>query len=181
MVIHGVAFDLDDTLFLERDYVSSGFRAIARQLAAETSRKAPEWEVELHRLASDPHHQGRVFDELLKRDPEVLKTCTVTALVAGYRSHIPEIDLLPGARDLLGELTEAKLRLGLITDGPASSQKAKLKALGLNEFLSPLIVTDEWGPQFSKPHERAFEHVENAWGSPGIPWSTSVTILPRIS
>ena len=38
----GVVFDLDDTLYLERDYVKSGFRAVAKTAVKHTGTSADE-------------------------------------------------------------------------------------------------------------------------------------------
>ena len=37
MVIRGVVFDLDDTLYDERDYVRSGFAAVGRSAARDST------------------------------------------------------------------------------------------------------------------------------------------------
>ena len=164
MVIRGVVFDLDDTLYLERAYVESGFTAVSRRLAEISARPMAECHARLTQVASDTSFRGRVFDEVLRRDPALAARVTVRDLVETYRSHEPTISLLPGAVDLLEGLRQSGLKLGMITDGPVASQRAKLTALGLSGTMDPTIVTDAWGIEFRKPHERAFERVEELWG-----------------
>jgi len=47
VTVRGVAFDLDDTLFLERMYVQSGFVAGAKQIAAASAIEPGEIVTEL--------------------------------------------------------------------------------------------------------------------------------------
>jgi putative hydrolase of the HAD superfamily len=54
--------------------------------------------------------------------------------------------------------------MALITDGPSTSQRAKIEALALNAAFSPLVVTAELGAGRSKPHTAAFELVQEALG-----------------
>jgi len=46
-------------------------------------------------------------------------------------------------------------------------QQRKMAALGLATRLDQIILTDEWGPQYWKPHPRAFELVEQTCGCRG--------------
>ena len=41
LTIQAVVFDLDDTLYPERDYVRSGYRVVARHLAGMLKRDEP--------------------------------------------------------------------------------------------------------------------------------------------
>ena len=91
--LQAVLFDLDNTLYPEEEFVTSGFRAVAdclaeyKNLDAETLQKRM-----LHLL----HAQGRrrVFNTLLAElnldSPVWLRT-----LLMVYRSHRPAISLFP--------------------------------------------------------------------------------------
>ncbi len=50
-----------------------------------------------------------------------------------------------------------KYRLGIITDGPTVQQSAKVTALRLESRVHEIILTDELGRGFDKPHPRSFE------------------------
>jgi putative hydrolase of the HAD superfamily len=161
----GVAFDLDDTLYLERDYVRSGFRAVAEDAAAGTAVAAEDafgflW---AQFLAGA---RGTTFDDLLVHYPELAARRSVADLVARYREHAPTIDYLPGAEALLGELRTLGVPLAVISDGPLVSQRAKAEALGVGRYANPVILTDLWGAAFWKPHARAFEAVGEAFALP---------------
>lgn len=165
MTLLGVAFDLDDTLYLERDYVRSGFRAVAEYAARGTDTPADEaftflWE---HFLAGA---RGTTFNALLARYPALSERRGVAELVRCYREHRPRIGYLPGAEVLLQELGARGVKLAVISDGPLVSQAAKAEALGVARYADPVILTDAWGEDFWKPHTRAFETVAAAFSLP---------------
>ena len=159
----GVVFDLDDTLYLERDYVRSGFRAVAETAAQGTSVSADE-AFDFLWLEFTAGVRGSSFNALLARYPEL--TQDVPALVRCYREHAPDIAYLPGIEALLDELKNAGMSLAVISDGPLVSQAAKANALNVSLYADPVVLTDAWGQDFWKPHVRAFEHVAAAFGLP---------------
>lgn len=149
-----VVFDIDDTLYLERDYVASGFAAVSAW--AQTWLGVPDF---AHHCESAP--QGRVFNTALesaglKSTPEL-----VAALVSIYRTHVPAIHLLDDALQALEEIT-VLYPVAVITDGPAVSQSRKAEALGLARFASPILLTEVFGKECSKPSPVVFRHVETA-------------------
>ena len=157
-LIRGVVFDLDDTLYLERDYVRSGFEYIAR-LISETTDLSQEllFHTLMEIFASGKH--GKVFDELLIRYPEISFFFQVSDLVEAYRAHKPRIELLPGALMMLHRLKENKRLMAILSDGNVVSQRAKLDVLGLYGITDCIVLTDEWGKDFWKPHPRGFEEI----------------------
>jgi putative hydrolase of the HAD superfamily len=87
-------------------------------------------------------------------------------MVACYRNHLPRISLMPDAERAL-QRWSGHFFLGLISDGPLVMQRQKVKALGLESRLNLIILTDEWGPEYWKPHPRAFEQMEARSGHRG--------------
>jgi len=164
VTLRGAAFDLDDTLFPERTYVLSGYAAVAHHIANEYALR-PEDVLRQLLAIEAAGNQGRVFNEWLKgRDPRDRQQ-TVGRLVDIYRSHRPSISLPTGVLQMLESLRNAAYRLAIVSDGPLESQRAKVEALGLERFVDRIILTDEWGTDFWKPHQRAFELLESDWGS----------------
>jgi putative hydrolase of the HAD superfamily len=155
-----IVFDLDDTLYLERDFAFSGYAALDAHVADTTGRAG------FGELCRDAFAAGRhrhAFNEALTAldlpaDPE-----TIAELVALYRSHVPNIVLCGDALRCLDRLA-ARLPLGLITDGPEATQRAKIAALGIAPSFAVLRPTGRWGTEFSKPHPRAFLEMEAAAG-----------------
>jgi len=159
-----IAFDLDDTLYLERDYVLSGFRATGVWIEDSFGIAAQKVFQELWQLFQRGVH-GNTFDVWLSSHPELAQKVSVQQLVELYRSHTPEIRLLAGMSGLLDHCREQGILLALISDGFLRSQERKVKALGLDRWVETTIYTDTWGRSFWKPHARAFEEVMRLWYS----------------
>lgn len=151
-----LVFDLDDTLYLERDFAMSGYRAVARWVRDNLG--VAGFDTVCARLfeAGERRH---IFDRALGELGAKADEATVRALVACYRSHRPEIALAPDAARCLERL-RGRVPLGLITDGPAETQWAKIRVLGLDAIIDRVVVTGDWPPGFGKPHPRAFEEME---------------------
>ena len=152
--LKSVIFDLDDTLYEERQFFRSGFSAVAERLEQRgigPCKKAAE-------LLDNFHHtEGRqqVFQKLAARlgFPEDW----VPELVEVFRSHRPVIKLAADARELLPRLRTAHhLRLGCVTDGWLAVQRRKVEALGVEPLLDALVISDELGRDFWKPHPKPF-------------------------
>lgn len=154
MSLRCVVFDVDDTLYLERDYVKSGFAAVGAMLERDHrirgfgDRAWARFVVGARRTIFDD-----VLGELGRDD------ISISSLVDAYRRHAPTIELLPDARACLRELCD-KVELVAITDGPAESQRAKIRALGIEAWIPTCIVTAELGPDRSKPHPESFALAE---------------------
>ena len=64
-------------------------------------------------------------------------------------------------------LKQNGIRIGIITDGRPEGQRNKLKALGLDELIDDIIITDELGGvQFRKPNDIAFRIMQCRWKIP---------------
>ena len=163
-MIKAVAFDLDDTLLLERDYVRSGFRAVAEDLKARVSAER-DWFAELWR-GFESGVRGVAFDRVLAAAGVEPRPELVAALVRVYREHRPRIQPPPDVAPALGELDLPPGRMGVITDGPVAAQQRKFEALGLSRFFGHVIYTDQWGLEYRKPHPRAFVEFERLAGVP---------------
>ena len=160
-----MVFDMDDTLYLERDYVRSGFTAVA-ETAAPLARATVADLIELMWGGFLAGRRGSAFDELLAAYPLLREEVDVSELVHVYREHQPRITLMPGTEPLLAGLRRDGVPVGLISDGALSSQTAKVAALGVGSYADPVLLTDAWGPEWWKPHTRAFEEVARSWDVP---------------
>jgi putative hydrolase of the HAD superfamily len=165
--IQAVVFDLDDTLFPEREYAWSGFRAVAAAFKKELNH--PDDTVgDLQRLF-DSEHRARVFDALLKERFGEVDQSLVTRMVEVYRQHPPVITPYADVDSALTRL-RARCKLGLITDGRTETQWAKIDALQFRPRFDCIIVTSDLKSRlleasasqtesFSKPHPLAFEEM----------------------
>ena len=79
------------------------------------------------------------------------------------------IYLLPGAVEALRHFRERGIRLALITNGSADSQRRKIERFGLAPFFDCVVIEGEFGT--GKPNERVYAHAlaqldvqpEEAW------------------
>lgn len=149
-----VVFDLDDTLYKERDFVASSFRVIARE--AER-RGIISYEKAMTLLCGATDGAG-AFSALARKIASVAPGCGLTEewMVNTYRSHQPDIKLPEDAEEALCELHRKGIKLGLITDGRSNTQRAKIKALGLERFIDPrnILISGETG--FDKSNREPF-------------------------
>lgn len=146
-----VLFDLDDTLFSERDFLHSGWHAVACEAekrgfmdigkAYELMTKAPD-----------------AFDALHEAYPEF----SIADMLEIYRNHMPDIHLKPGARQTVMQLRDAGAPVGIITDGRSISQRNKIKALGLDTLVDYIGISEETGAD--KHQAQPFLHAEEHFG-----------------
>jgi len=173
-----LVFDLDDTLYPERQFALSGFRAAAHWARETLGQPLEGLENEMAGLL-DEGHLGGLFGQVLgnRLGAEAAERHR-EAFIAAWRDHEPEIALFDDAHRCLtglgllgpGVLGGAALPpVGLISDGTASMQAAKVRALGLDGAFAHVVFTHGLGGrQFAKPHPASFEAMEQALGAPGI-------------
>lgn len=164
-MITALAWDMDDTLYLERDFVRSGFRA-ADACLRERVDPARDWFAELWR-DFETGIRGDAFNRVLTAAGAAPDAGLVAELIRVYRRHRPDIALCPDVPAALAVLNLPPERLGLITDGPVEMQRGKFAALGLAGRLKHVFFTDAWGLEFRKPHQRAFLEFEKLTGCRG--------------
>lgn len=153
--VQGVIFDLDDTLYNEKQYVRSGFKAIAEYL---NDNKAEQY------LWSIFEKGLPVIDVYLNEKGLADKKLEVLKV---YREHYPTISLNDGVIETIEALKEKGIKVGIITDGRSIGQRKKISALGLDELFDEIIITDELGGvQFRKPNDIAFRIMQCRWGIP---------------
>lgn len=160
--IRGLIFDLDDTLYLEKDYVSSGFQAVGRAIARTDAEATTYTDWMRNRMARG--HDGRTFNHLLAAFPELAKHFDVTDLIQIYREHTPTLTLSEEWQAALREWRTKGMFLGLISDGELVGQERKLSAMNLRAFFDHIILTDRYGKEYWKPHYRAFEEIQRVSG-----------------
>jgi putative hydrolase of the HAD superfamily len=159
-----LVFDLDDTLYPERQFALSGFEAAGRWAAAELGLEGLA--ADMTRLLDDGH-LGQLFrmalaEKMPEHSPEHL-----AALLEAYRDHEPELALFEDAGWALSHFA-GQARLGLITDGTHRVQAKKVAALGIAPHFREIVFTDALGGRaYSKPHPKSYELVEAALAEEG--------------
>lgn len=133
-----VAFDLDDTLYKERDFLKSGIRHCVKVFAAhlhfEIVYQEENW-VEFIVLHSDR--------DITKQD-----------VLEEYRHHSPDIKLSPGVLSMFKKLKSQDVAIHLITDGRIITQNNKIDSLGIRPYLNSITISEELGSE--KPNKANF-------------------------
>lgn len=152
--IKGVIFDLDDTLYSEKEYVKSGFKVISDLLGGGYEET----------LWTYFCMGKKAINELLKK---LKREDEIDSILDVYRNHKPNIHLYDGVKDMICELRERNIKVGIITDGRPEGQRNKIDALGLDNLADDIIITDEiGGVQFRKPCDIAFRILQIRWSLP---------------
>jgi len=159
--LKGVVFDMDDTLYPENAYVQSGFRAVSIWLSTHgwvQEEQAFEflWRGHLE------ERRGNTFDSLMEAFPGLNHVTELPELVQIYREHPPVIAMFPAMEALLKALKTKGIPTALISDGRHAVQTRKIAALGLQDLIDEIFLTDTWGSNFWKPHQRAYQEAEQA-------------------
>ena len=159
-------FDLDDTLYPEREFAQCGFRAAARWAKAELD--IDGLDADMTRLL-DAGHLGRLFGMALEeRRPGAHTPEHAAALQAAYRNAEAVLHLFPDAEWALQHYS-AQGPFGLITDGTHAMQLKKVRALALEPRFAHIVYADTLGEgrAFAKPHARSFELIASLLPEPG--------------
>lgn len=154
-----VVLDIDDTLYLEIDYVRSGFRAVGDFVLEHYELDGFGVLCWGRFLAGQ---RSTIFNQVAKSCGIDLE---VQELVEAYRSHTPDISLTTDSVNFLERIGD--LPVAVITDGPAKSQRAKIQALGLDAVADLVMVTEEHGRDWQKPSSNAFLEVMAHFGRRG--------------
>lgn len=169
-----IVFDLDDTLYLEREFAFSGYRFLD---GWAKERESLEGFGKACKVLFEEGERRQIFNRALERLGHCGDSHLIADLVAAYRGHPPQIALAP---DAVRFLERHRGPFGLITDGPAETQNAKIVALGLDRWIENIRKTGDWPQGYGKPHPaltRKWKDLQQTTGR----WSTSPTIPPRTS
>ncbi|RYY20327.1 MAG: HAD family hydrolase [Chitinophagaceae bacterium] len=143
-------FDLDDTLYQEIDFLRSAYKIIASSL--EPNIKVSIYDEMIERY----HRKENVFAWIVQQYKEHLGEKDAAWLISTYREHIPEIRLSTETAAFIREVRDRKIPTGLITDGRSVTQRNKLRALGIEDLFTEIIISEEFGSE--KPDERNYLH-----------------------
>jgi putative hydrolase of the HAD superfamily len=158
-----IVFDLDDTLYQEREFVLSGFSAV------------DEWVSSVYGVSGFGAACSRLFEAGVRGDTfdraasDVglhLSHDELLSLVNLYRTHTPLIALHPETRATL-EILRDRFLLAVLTGGDPRSQRLKFEALSLDSLIGTAVFAGDWGASLDKPHERSWIEVESLTGFAG--------------
>ena len=158
-----VIFDLDDTLISEDEYIRSGYRAVSAFLKDMYGWDERMTARQLYDLYLESPRN--VFNRLLEAHDIRYKENEILELVEVYREHTPDVHFYPDVKPALAALKNRGVKLGLLSDGYAVTQRKKLTVLGVNgrKVFDKIIITDELGRDYWKPDPRPFIMMKEAF------------------
>lgn len=174
-----VFFDVDDTLY---DHLIPFRKAVAGRVGVQ---KSFPYEKAYHRLryhsdmlslqlggagamesgAATEWMRWRRFQLTLAEFGITLGDEEAAEVQGAYIGCQYDIEMLPGARELLMELGSRGIHVGLLTNGAGPHQRRKIEAMRLERLVAPerIFISGERG--WDKPDVRLFRHINEATGS----------------
>jgi FMN phosphatase YigB (HAD superfamily) len=149
-------FDLDDTLYDEKLYAISGFRAVAKYISMTYGVSINESVCILNQSLVSGTRE-RAFQDLIVA--KSLPRREVNQCIRIYRNHKPDIYLDEVTKETLAELT--KFQKYLVTDGNKLVQRKKIKALKLDSFFKRTFTTHSFGLSAAKPSTYCFKLIKD--------------------
>lgn len=157
MVIKAIVFDMDDTLYKEKDYVISGFKAVDNWFK-EKYKKTGFYNTAIQLF--DAGENKFIFNKALEKLNVNYDEKLISNMLEQYRSHEPDIQLLEEADWVLNNLVNI-VKIGLISDGYLVTQEKKVNALKLKEKFHSIILTDRFGREHWKPSQVPYEQISS--------------------
>ncbi|MFW6375996.1 MAG: HAD family hydrolase [Thermoplasmatota archaeon] len=157
--VKGVIFDLDNTLV---NFVEAKLKA-CEAVVDHLGRDDPE-ELFYQFLDGDHHIEDpqNIKDYLQSNnifDKDLFERCSDI-----YRStKLKNIELYPGVKDVLEELHERGLKIGLVTDAESVDAMDRLKKVGLLDLFDAIVTFDDTGKK--KPDPEPFLRCLDEMGS----------------
>ena len=151
-MIKVLLFDLDDTLYYEKEYVLGAFKEVAYYLENKYGENAEKLYVRMIEVL-ESLGRGKIFNIICQENnfKEDIKQ-----LVNVYRNSKPKLELYDDSKEVLSWARKQGYKLGIITDGCSKVQWNKIKSLDIEMLVDKIIVTDDLGEKFWKPHERSY-------------------------
>ncbi len=169
---HVMLLDLDDTIIVHSATSEPCWRRVCGRYAVEIEGLSADQLYDAIQARTnkywdnaDRHRQGRL--DLPKARREVV-SATFTDL--GLENHELALSIAdaftlerdeyfypcPGAVETLTQFCEQGIRLGLVTNGASSAQRAKIERFQLAGFFEHIFIEGEMG--MGKPDTRVFQH-----------------------
>jgi putative hydrolase of the HAD superfamily len=149
-------FDLDDTLYKEKEFVKSGFKAVSRYLHLKFKLNEKKIFLQLLRILKK-NGRGKIFD-ILCFQLKLKKIFLVKKLVQVYRTHEPKISLNKDAIKILKHYSE--ISKYIITDGNYLVQKKKIRSLKVEKYFKKIYYTNYYGIKYNKPSLFCFNKIK---------------------
>lgn len=157
--VHGVVFDLDDTLLDQKEWIFSKL-----ELLWEYERTSLPSSVEFLSMALrilEEGNRAHLIDAICQELR--LDNDTRVRMIEAYRNVKPDsCKLYEDVFPTLDQLRRMGYKLALVTDNPVASQQQKLMVCRIKHLFDVVLLTGELGMQ--KPDSRVFDEISQRIG-----------------
>jgi putative hydrolase of the HAD superfamily len=158
-----VVFDMDDTLYPYRQHKLGGFRAVARHLEM---RYGLDGRMAYSRLLGAARGVNRGTELQACLGAVGLAEAVVGECVEIIYSHNPTLRLPDTSARVLMALRREGWRVGVLTNGPRSTQERKVRALRLSDHVDAIVYASTCGSGAGKPERAPFDTIVHDLGVP---------------
>ena len=187
-----ILLDLDDTILESAAVRDRVWRSVSDSFSNKVDGLDPGTlyaTIQEHRrwYWSDPdrHRIGRLDPDMALREQvdgtllrlDVRDSSLAEDIARSFRAQLEEaVKPFPGAIDTLARLRERGIRLALVTNGSAETQRRKVRKFELDRYFDYILVEGEFGA--GKPDERVYLHALNRLeAAPGESWMIGDNLL----
>lgn len=156
-----IGFDLDGTLYKEKEFIQQVYKEISKYLATLTEKPMQDiYFYMLGRWIEKGSSYPFIYEETIQQfgilnKGEIIKKCLQI-----YRNFSPNLRLSKNVAKILDIISKEKL-IFLVTDGNAVLQRKKFHSLQLQRWFSEenTIFTGELGIKYYKPSVEALKYI----------------------
>lgn len=178
MTYETLLIDIDNTILNFKAAEEIAFRELLHELKIPYSEELKKHYHKINKKLWIDYENGVIESNVIREQrfarslEEYKLPYTGIELDQMYRHHIEENNvLMPNALEMLEEVSKNGYKLGIVTNGVASSQYKRLEYAGIKDMFEVIAVSSEVG--VAKPHLPFFEAVFKGFDS----IDTSKTII----
>ncbi|MAH61062.1 MAG: hypothetical protein CMF42_02090 [Legionellales bacterium] len=172
MITKTVFFDLDDTLYNHKEFEFFLYEKISKMVGDFFKISSNDYYIALKKYFNK-RHQVSIFDVAfadldcaVNIPRRVWDEFVTKEVMPFYRSSSPsQLTLFHWVEECFVYLQERNITLGLITDGRVEMQKKKIALLGIADFFSYILISDEFGRRYRKPNMFMFKKAIDLTGA----------------
>lgn len=156
-----IIFDLDGTLISERDYMYGCFNNVGNYIANQYGLDNRKTKIELIELFDI--EWNRVFNRFGDNNNIKFSDEDIRKLVDIFRKTDPVVSEYDDL-EVISNLYNRNIRLGIITNGRTEIQRSKIEKFRFNRLFDMILLADELGQEYWKPHMLPYEKMKQALG-----------------
>ena len=149
-------FDLDDTLYPEKQYIFQGFWAVSNYIGDKFS--IDKKQIYLQIISLFRNGSNKVIDDIIL---ELKLNENPFFLLDVYRRSQRRLSFYSEVKTALKHLKEDGNDIILLTNGNSEAQWNKIKILEADELFDEIYVLDDFGKEFWKPSTLILKKIYN--------------------